>query len=88
MHWGRLLAMAEAAGVDRLLVDLTGNGGGIISSGYWAAAALYPDLLAPNNTYPWLSSYDRRVGPLAHYLQDKGLLASGESLVTIIHLLR
>ena len=82
IHWGRLLAMAEGAGVDRLLLDLTNNGGGIVETGYWAVAALYPELLAPNNTYPWLNAYDRRVGPLAHYLQDKGLLASGGLLVT------
>ena len=80
MHWGRLLAMAEGAGVDRLLLDLTSNGGGDIEIGYWAAAALYPELLVPNNTYPWLGAYDRRVGPLAHYLQDKGLLVSGGPL--------
>ena len=67
--------------MDRLLVDLTGNGGGLIETGYWAVAALYPELLAPNNTYPWLGAYDRRVGPLAQYLEDKGLLASGRSLV-------
>lgn len=59
------------------MIDVTGSSGRLDSTAYWAVAALYPELLAPNNTYPWLGTYDRRVGPLAQYLEDKGLLASG-----------
>jgi|LauGreSBDMM110SN_4_FD.fasta_scaffold145313_1 hypothetical protein len=41
-------------------------------------AALYPEVLSLNNSYPWLGTYDRRVGPLALDMEQQGLLASGE----------
>lgn len=62
---------------DRLIYDLTNNGGGIVITAYWAIAALYPELLSPENSYPWLNYYDRRVGPGANYVIQNNLQTQG-----------
>ena len=63
---------------DRLLYDLTSNGGGIVTTAYWAIAALYPQLLTSQNAYPWLNYYDRRVGPGANYVIQNNLQTDGQ----------
>ena len=37
-------------------------------------AALFPELILQNNTYPWPMVYDQPEGPLAKYLMESGIL--------------
>lgn len=70
--WQEFVAMATAANVDRLIIDLSGNGGGSVSTGYTGVALLYPELLKPD-AKPWVNTYSRHYGPAALYLEQNGL---------------
>jgi hypothetical protein len=73
-HWKTFVSAARERNVSRLLYDVTGNGGGIVETGYWAVAALYNELAAPDNRYQWLNPVQARVGPSAQNLIDEGFL--------------
>uniref|UniRef100_A0A6U2FQ29 Tail specific protease domain-containing protein n=1 Tax=Chlamydomonas euryale TaxID=1486919 RepID=A0A6U2FQ29_9CHLO len=71
-NWMKMVAAAKAEGVDRLLYDVSGNGGGDVTTGYAAAALIYPELAS--RFAPAKNEYDIKVGPAGEYMIDNGLL--------------
>lgn len=63
--WSGLVKKATAANVTNLILDLTGNSGGFIQNGIYAAKGLYPSI-RPN-------PFDRIIGPAAQYLISNAL---------------
>ena len=55
--------------IQRLIYDVTNNGGGQLLTAYIAVAAVFPGLMQPrrgraNASDAWLNQYDRRIGPV------------------------
>ncbi|KAG1666044.1 hypothetical protein FOA52_006918 [Chlamydomonas sp. UWO 241] len=69
--WVNFVKMATDAGVTRLMYDVSGVPGGLVSTAYQAAALLFPELAdadAPRN------EYDMAVGSATAYIISNGLL--------------
>ena len=68
--------------IQRLIYDVTNNGGGQLLTAYIAVAAVFPGLMQPrrgraNASDAWLNQYDRRIGPVANYMANNNLLYDG-----------
>ena len=61
----------------RLIYDVTGNGGGTALSGHLAFALLYPIVLSPSNTYPWMVRYQYPYGKAAKAFTTSKLTLPG-----------
>lgn len=68
LEW--LAGNATMAGVDKLIIDLVGNGGGTINTGMSLAQCLYPKA---DPAIIFGNLYDRRLGPGMKYALDNGL---------------
>ena len=75
--WPTLLSWATGNKTDKLIIDLTNNGGGTVANGYGLAWAIFNWIDAngtfSNSTYPFMNNYDVRYGPVARAFMSLGI---------------